>query len=203
MALKKLTRLYGLCCLPCEVKPEEDRQRLQGTGAVGKAQGPQFALDLQLRLGASLATPHLVVELAVWICLPMANGKHSVLLGEAPSLLCCQGHLHFFLPMSASAGSQGVGVCHLPITGQPGRVGTFMSCLLAAGTRLAAIREWELLRNLVPPSPGGCSSTSLGFDVGRCCTPPSLATGLQAPMGSFIRQFQEATGREQPSKAVL
>lgn len=75
-----------------------------------------------------------------------------------------------------------------------------MSCLLAAGTRLAAIREWELLRNLVPPSPGGCFSTSLGFDVGCCCTPPSPTMGLQAPMGSFIQQFQEAAGREQPIK---
>lgn len=159
---------------------------------MGTARGPSLSLTYSQ---ASLCyAPH---GGGVRCVTPPACGSVSV---EGP--LSVQPRPPLLLPAHVRVSrQQGVGVCHLTITDQPGRVGTSMTCLLAAGTRLAASRGGGLLRNLVPPSPGGCFSASLGSDGGGVAAPhPAMPWG---PGHSLIQPFEEFVHRRQPTNAVL
>lgn len=123
-------------------------------------------------------TPTWLWNQVIWLCLPHSQWQVQSSL-EGDSHLSNHSHLHFSLPMSAPASSQGVGVCHLTITGQPGRVGTLMSCFLAAGTRLVAIRGWELLRNLVPPVPEAVSPPPWDLMWADAALRPALPWGFR------------------------
>lgn len=142
LALKKLMSPSGLFCLPHEVR--------QGKEQALWAEHTDLSLSLTYSQAwglASLAMPPCGGGMS-YVALPVLWRGWGRGWGQVPStsgggpLPSVQPRPPLFLPASVSSSSRqsGVGVCHLTITGQPGRVGTFMSCFLAMGTRLAANR---------------------------------------------------------------